>query len=174
MKSVRNLSTILFYLVKIMSLLFLLVGSYAMLVLLCYWVGVQTAPIQVNGDHFTIFYPFTQIPFLLGDYSTSYLSLSISIMFLYGIFLWLLANVFLVFTKQKIFIPANMRRLKIFYLFNLFAPLLYIILLIILKEQLRDAFVIIFLHLMLSVFIFFMTTIFQQGLVLQDEQDQTL
>jgi hypothetical protein len=174
MKLVRSLSLVLHNLSKIAGVFFISIVIYAVIVLLLQKAGISWAPVEVNDQQFIIYFPFTNAPFLLGDYTWSYISLNFSTFLLYGIFLWLLSKVFLAFMQKKIFIPENRGRLKNFYLFNLYVPLIYIFCLVVLKQEIRDAVIIVFLHLTLSVFIFFMATIFQQGLVLQEEQDQTL
>jgi hypothetical protein len=174
MKKVRNLAGILYYISSIMAWLFIIVGAYVLITILLHAGGIKGLPVEINNNHFTIFLPFSKRPFLLGDYTAAYLSVSLSVMILYAVFLWLLSAVFNVFKQQKIFIPASVRRLQHFYRFNFYIPLLYIICLVIFNLEIRDAVVIVLLHLMISVFIYFMATIFQQGLVLQEEQDQTL
>ena len=174
MKRVRDLATLLYYISRLAAWVFIIVGAYILITVLLYGWGIQGLPIETDRNHFTIFLPFSKVPFLLGDYTRAYLSVTLSILILYAIFLWLLSTVFQVFKQQKIFIPKSMRRLRNFYLFNFYIPVLYIVCLILFRLELRDAFIIVLLHLMISVFIFFMATIFKQGLVLQEEQDQTL
>jgi hypothetical protein len=58
--------------------------------------------------------------------------------------------------------------------FNLVVPSLFLIILAIIGHDLRDAIIIVFLHVMIGVFAFFMAAIFKQGLLLQEEQDLTL
>jgi len=173
MKKIRGLATFLFITSRIVSLAFAATGMYALTIVVLYKTGMQRIPLEVKNDHFVVFLPFSNIPFLLGDFNAAYLSISISIVVLYAIFLWLLSNVFLAFRQPKIFIPKNMKRLQHFYLFNFYVPLIYILSLVLWKQDFRDAILIVFLHLMISVFIFFMATIFRQGLVLQEEQDLT-
>jgi hypothetical protein len=174
MKRVRDLATVLYYLSRIIAILVGLIGMYVLLIIILSSLGIKGLPIDVTTGEFVIFLPFSKIPFLLGDYNNSYLSVSISILVLYAIFLWLLSRVFKVFKQQKIFIPKSVRSLRNFYLFNFYIPLLYLCCLVIFRLEFRDALIIVMLHLMISVFIYFMATIFQQGLVLQEEQDQTL
>lgn len=174
MKQVRNLATVLFYLSRLASILVGAIGIYIVLIIALSGLGVKQLPLDINNNYFVIYLPFSKIPFLLGDYNQSYLGVSISIVLLYAIFLWLLSRVFKVFKQQKIFVPVNVKYLRRFYLFNFYTPLLYLCCLILFKLEFKDALVVVLLHLMISVFIFFMATIFQQGLVLQEEQDQTL
>ena len=174
MKRVRNLAVALYYLSRIAAILFVTISAYILLIIVLSAFGIKGLPVDIDNAHFVIFLPFSKIPFLLGDYNNTFLSVSISTLTLYAIFLWLLSAVFNVFKQQKIFVPQSAKCFKNFYLFNFYIPLLYVCCLIIFKLELRDAVIIVLLHLMISVFIFFMATIFQQGLVLQEEQDQTL
>lgn len=174
MKRVKQISLAFYQLSRIAAVFFILLAVYGSSTLWLHKAGFVSAPVELSGEYFTIFFPFTRDPFLLGDYTVGYLFTSLSLLLLYGIFLWLLSKVFFVFMQPKIFVPANMQRFRNFYRFNLFVPLLFIFCLLLLGQQIRDAIIIAFLHLMLGIFIFFITTIFQQGLVLQEEQDQTL
>jgi hypothetical protein len=174
MKRVHDLAALLYYISKTIAWLFIIIGTYVLIIVLFYGWGIKGLPIAIDNNHFIIFLPFSKIPFLLGDYTRAYLSVSLSILALYAVFLWLLSAVFQVFKQQKIFIPKSVRRLKNFYRFNFYIPILYILFLMIFKLEFRDAIIIVLLHLMLSVFIFFMAIFFQQGLLLQEEQDQTL
>lgn len=174
MQSVRTLATLLYYISRTAACLFMIIGTYILIVVLLYGWGIEGLPIEIDSNHFIIFLPFSKVPFLLGDYTMVYLTVSLSILALYAVFLWLLSAVFQAFKQLKIFIPKSVQCLKNFYRFNFYAPVLYVLCLMIFRLELRDAIIIVLLHLMLSVFIFFMATFFQQGLVLQEEQDQTL
>lgn len=176
MKPVRITATILYYITRVAALAFLLTSIYAFIVLLLsFQTNMAGLPIEVkdNGS-FVIFFPFTNMPFLLGDYTRSYFLISTSTVALYGLFLWLLSCVFKAFRQQKLFIPKSVSQLQRFYLFNLGVPVIVLLLLAIFGHEIRDAIIIVFLHLMIGVFAFFMAAIFKQGLLLQEEQDLTL
>ena len=174
MKRIRGLATLLYYLGRLMAFVCLGIAAYAFTIIMLSKTGMKGLPIELSNNYFTIFLPFSRIPFLLGDNTRVYLFTSISIVTLYGAFLWLLADVFKAFMQNKIFILKNVKRLTRFYLFNFGVPVAYIICLSLFGVETRDALIIAFLHLMLGVFIYFMSIIFQQGLVLQEEQDLTL
>lgn len=175
MKQVRIIASGLFYLTRTAALLFLMTGIYAFVILaLSMYTSMDQLPIRVSDGSFVIFYPFTEQPFLLGDYTVSYFLISTSTVLLYGFFLWLLSCVFKAFRQQKLFIPRSVSRLERFYLFNLGVPILFLVILAFSGQELRDAVLIVFLHLMIGVFAFFMAAIFRQGLLLQEEQDLTL
>lgn len=175
MKRVKGIATILFYLTRCIALLFLLGGLYGSTVLFFTRGGNTGAwPIAVENDHFTLFYPFTRSPFFLGDYDPGFVLTSFSAILLYGIFLWLLASVFNAFRQDRLFTGKNVVRLLRFYVFNLIVPPLVLLVLFATGERIRDVLIICLLHVMLGIFVFFTTTIFRQGLLLQEEQDLIL
>ena len=104
MKTVRFTAGVLFYISTACAVLFLATAVYATIViLLFYYSSANWLPIQTDGNHFTIFYPFTKTPFLLGDYTLSYLFTYFFTVAFYGLFLWLLSGVFHAFKQQKLF-----------------------------------------------------------------------
>ena len=175
MNKVRLIASGLYYLTRLAAVLFLITGIYAFAVLaLSMYTNIPQLPIRVSDASFVIFYPFTKRPFLLGDYTLSYFLISTSTVILYGLFLWLLSCVFKAFRQQKLFIPRSVSRLERFYWFNVGVPVLFLVMLALSGQELRDVVLIVFLHLMIAVFAFFMAAIFKQGLLLQEEQDLTL
>jgi hypothetical protein len=175
MKTVRLTAGILYFLTRTASILYFITAAYALVVILLSMNFSSAAvPIRIWDGRFEIFYPFTQTPFLLGEYNGSFLSISISVMILYGIFLWLLSGVFHAFKQQKLFTKKGVLQLSRFYIVNLTVPVLFLAILAGLGQDIRDGIMIGFLHLIIGVFAFFMATIFRQGLVLQEEQDLTL
>ena len=175
MKTVRFIANILFYVSRIAAILFLVVATYALVViLLSLYSNASWIPIEVIDDRFQIFYPFTKTTFLLGDYTASYLITSLFTIFFYGFFLWFLSGVFYAFSQEKLFTKKGVNQLSGFYITNLIAPFLFLILLAIWHEEFSDVIRIIFLHLVIGVFAFFMAAIFKQGLLLQNEQDLTI
>jgi hypothetical protein len=176
MKSVRLLAGILYYLSRILSVIALSITVYATVVVLLYEMDSSlTLPIRVLGNgSFQLFLPFTKTTFLLGDYTASYLVSYLMIMAFYGLFLWLLADVFHAFKQPRLFTPSGVKRLSRFYLTNIIVPFVFILLLTIFGNELQDIVRITLLHLVIGVFAYFMAAIFKQGLVLQEEQDLTL
>ncbi|MCW3108985.1 MAG: hypothetical protein JWQ09_3491 [Segetibacter sp.] len=173
MKTVRHTATILFYLSRIMAVIVFVITVYALTVVLLSLNNHSTSlPIRVldNGS-FQIFYPFTKTPFLLGDYTLSYLLSNLLIIAFYGLFLWLLSDVFHAFKQTRLFTQKGVMQLSRFYITNLVVPLVFLILLAVFGEELLDIFRITLLHLVIGVFAFFMAAIFKQGLLLQEEQD---
>jgi hypothetical protein len=141
MKTARFIARILYYVTRISAVLYLLVTAYALAVVLLFLTtSASWLPVSVSASNgFVIYYPFTQTPFLLGDYS--------------------------LFTKK------GFSQLSRFYSVNLTVPVLILIILAVLGQEVQDIIRITFLHLVIGVFAFFMAAIFKQGLFLQEEQD---
>lgn len=173
MKTVRALAAVLYTCSRIASIVYLLTAVYTLGVVLLYTVTSSTsAPIRIlpNGG-FQIYYPFTTTPFLLGEYNAWYIGTSVLTISFYGLFLWLLGDVFYSFKQTKLFTRKGFLKLSRFYIANLTIPILIFILLASFGKELNDIIRITFLHLVVGVFAFFMAAIFKQGLNLQDEQD---
>lgn len=174
MKTVRFIAAILFYVTRIAAYLFLGTAAYATaVVLLSLGQAASWLPIEITGTYFTIFYPFTRMPFLLGDYTLSYLFTYLFTITFYGFFLWLLSGVFYAFKQPKLFTAKGVVQLSRFYLTNLIVPFVFLFLLLVFKDEMNDLVRIMFLHLVIGVFAYFMAAIFKQGLVLQEELDLT-
>jgi hypothetical protein len=172
MKTVRVVASILHYISKTGALLFLATGVYAAIVVLLFYYGsFSWLPIEVNQGYFTIFFPGTKTPFLLGDYSASYLFTYLFTIIFYGFFLWILGGVFHAFKQPRLFTKKGVSQLSRFYIINLVVPILFLLLVIFFRDETSDLVRIMFLHLVIGVFAFFMAAIFKQGLVLQEEQD---
>ena len=173
MKTVRFTARILFYLSRLGAILILTTALYALLVVLLSFSPMDGLPIAIQGNSFTIFYPFTTTPFLLGDYTVSYLVPNLAIIFFYGVFLWLLSGVFHAFKQVKLFTPKGVVQLSRFYITNLLVPFLFLLLFLLFRNEMSDLLRIILLHVIIVVFAYFMAAIFKQGLLLQEEQDLT-
>jgi len=174
MKTVRFVSNILFYASRVGASFFLLTTFYALIVVLLFANSHSSAiPMRVDDGGFQIFFPFTHKPFLLGDYTASYLVPYLITFGFYGLFLWLLSGVFHAFKQPKLFTRKGVNQLSRFYIANLTVPFLFVLLLVLFQGEFSDIVRIIFLHIILGVFAFFMAAIFRQGLILQEEQDLT-
>jgi hypothetical protein len=167
MKSVRLVSTILFYLSRVLA------WGYG---LSCLYAGFCLATgicLQLNetGTRFAVLFPFSGPPFLLGDFDGAFIFEMLLLLGLYGLFFWLLGNVFRTFSRPKLFTERGVRDLRYFYLGNWILPGLTTLVLAIVSGvgDVAQAFIV--LHGLLGVFTFFMAAIFQQGLQLQREQD---
>ena len=93
----------------------------------------------------------------------------LTLMTSYGIFFWLLSNVFHSFKQEPLFTKQDVDSLIAFTVANVLIP--FSVAWGIFRNDGDAAVVIIALHLILGVFSYFMTAIFQQGFSLQREQD---
>ena len=174
MKTVRFVASILYTLSKAGGILLMVTAAYATLVLALFqWGQPSWLPVEVIQDHFRIFFPFTRATFLLGDYTLSFLITNISTLIFYGIFLLLLSEVFHAFKQSRLFTQSGVASLSRFYMTNLAAPVLFLVLLLFFGVEKGDILRITLLHIIIGVFAFFMAAIFKQGLLLQEEQDLT-
>ncbi|WP_418509984.1 DUF2975 domain-containing protein [Corallibacter sp.] len=160
------ISKVLYYISRILGGLYLITGVYG----LFSW--VTNTHLLIKDKQTIITYPFTEASFLILDSNTTYLIFSFLIPVLgYGLFFWLLSNVFKVFYQDKLFTAKNIVHLRRFYLVNIFLPTVLTIFTSFFMPIEHEMFLIIILHLVLGVFVFFMSEIFNQGLHLQNEQD---
>ena len=174
MKPVRTIAVVLFFVTRTLAILYLLTGVYITIVLVLPNSSSGLFRVQENGS-FEILLPFTNAPFLLGDNTPAFLTMMVSIVFFYGVFLWLLSGVFNTFRKQKLFTEPGVKSLSRFYLLNLIVPGVAVILVFMFyNEMLGDILMLTFLHVIMGIFAWFMAAIFRQGLLLQEEQDLTL
>lgn len=173
MKFTKHLASILFYITRVIALLYSLMAIYLTFTLTIFKI-TSKGPVDVKDGSFTIFYPFTKIPLFLGDYTTHYISTTMLTLGIYILFLWLLSNVFNAFRGARLFTRQNVSRLSRFTILNILGPLLALLLLVVLGQTYPNAIVIVLLHILLGIFSFFMASIFKQGLQLQEEQDLTI
>jgi hypothetical protein len=169
MKNVKLFSAILFNITRIVAILYFLVTIYALISFVTEWSYIT----KDGGENFVIYYPFTNIPFLLGENNWSYKIFNFLIpLGFYGVFFLLVSNVFNVFKKPKLFTESGVRQLKWFYLANIFAPTIIILLASFFAGHIEDGLELVaVIHFFLGVFAYFLAAIFKQGLNLQNEQD---
>lgn len=174
MKSVKIVAGILKLISYIMSAFYLLTSVYGAIVII-FLRNPELGFFTVIGDgSFKINYPFSNMPFLVGDNTARYLLMLVVTFLGYGIFALLLGKVFWVFTRAKLFTSAALRWLKVFYLYNFIAPLSVLILNLFFTDDIRDYVIISILHAIIGVFAWFFSVMFKQALFLQEEQDLTL
>lgn len=168
MNKVKIISRILFYLTRFLSVFYFWMPAHSILALLTGW----SLTFKENGKYFNVCWPFTQKPFLVGDYNIGYIVFEFLIpLSLYGLFFLLVGNVFKIFFQDKMFTPNNVRHLKRFYWANLILPGVAVLLASIFAELDELAEILIALHFFLGIFAYFLAAIFKQGLNLQNEQD---
>src|SRR5262245_33166152 len=127
MKAVRLIAGILFYISRVGAVFLLITGIYEVVILLLsYYTSLSGLPVNIEQGYFTIFFPFTHKPFLLGDYTKYYFFTSVLTVVVYGFFLWLLSSVFQSFRQKKLFTQQGVNRLARFYIINLAVPALFL------------------------------------------------
>jgi hypothetical protein len=168
MNSVKIVSRILFYITRVLSFAYFF---SALLSVFALTTGLGLG-FSKEKKYFHVFYPFTKIPFLIGDYNIPYIVFTFLLpISLYGLFFLLVSNVFKVFFQPRLFTQYGIGRLKGFYLANLIIPGVTILLTSIFTEVDDAAVVFIALHFILGVFAFFLAAIFKQGVHLQNQSD---
>jgi len=170
MKIVRFISSALFALTRFLSLIYFATGIYGIVAL----ASGSPSLVDIADERFVIYYPFTESPFLLGDYNQLYILEMFGVVLIYGLFFWLLSGVFSAFRQPKLFTIDGVRKLSRFYILNLVVPPLALLLMLIFSITEVPAQLIAVLHIIIGVFAFFMAAIFRQGLNLQNEQDYTI
>ncbi|GAB3989812.1 hypothetical protein GCM10028807_15520 [Spirosoma daeguense] len=169
MKKVRIIATGLLYLSRAAAIPYLATALYC---IVCFMFQKSLVHPFDGGQRFVINYPFTQKRFLIGDeYSFPYIFEMIAFIGLYGLFFWLLGNIFKTFREKRLFTEKGVSRLTIFYLLNFLVPLPFLILHIAYAYEVETLVILTMLHTVLGVFAYFMAVIFSRGLHLQQEQD---
>lgn len=169
MKRVKFIAAILYYITRVIAISYLLATGYSLVSLLTRW----SYGTKDNGKYFSIYYPFTQSPFLNGENTWAYkiFNFLLPIGF-YGIFFLLVSNVFLIFKQPKLFTVYGIKQLRYFYLVNIFVPPLTIVSASIFAGNIEESLEwVAVIHFFLGVFAYFLAAIFKQGLHLQNEQD---
>lgn len=164
----KPISNLLFYLTRIASFSFLLTTAYG---LISFVFKTKKFQLTKDAENFQINLPFSDSPFLLGQNSASAIWEMILGIMLYGLFFWLLSNVFNVFRQPKLFTTKNVNHLTIFYAANFIIPVVMLLFLLITGTYTRSFMPLALMHLLLGIFICFMTVIFKRGLHLQNDHD---
>lgn len=168
MKLVRVLASFLYVLTKIAAFFYLLTAVYALVN--CLFEGPFFEKMELN--RFAINFPFTTQHFLLGsEYTLAYVSEMVLGLALYGLFFWVLSNVFKTFKQERLFTKQGLKNLKRFYQFNLLLYPVVIVIWTLFSIEDFPFFAMIIAHAIMGIFIFFMAAIFEQGVNLQSEQD---
>lgn len=169
MKNVKIIATTLFYITRLLAILYLATTLYSIISLLTEWNYFT----KDNGKYFTVCFPFTETPFLNGENNWAYkiFNFIVPIGF-YGLFFLLVSNVFNVFKQPKLFTVYGVNQLRWFYLSNMTIPWMTILLATIFYGKIEEGLEwVAIIHFFLGVFAYFLAAIFKQGLQLQNEQD---
>ncbi|MDN4163942.1 DUF2975 domain-containing protein [Cytophagales bacterium LB-30] len=168
MQTVKIVAKILFYISGLLAGFYLVVPAYSALSLLTGW----WLELGEGGNRFYICYPFTETHFLIGQYHLPYIVFNFLLPLLcYGLFFWLLAQVFRVFFQPKLFTEVGVAHLSRFYQANFLVPSLVTILMSFFVDLDNVTWVLIGAHAIMGVFAYFLAAIFRQGVHLQHEQD---
>ncbi|MGN8067747.1 DUF2975 domain-containing protein [Mucilaginibacter sp. SG564] len=169
MKRVRVIAASLFYISRAVAIPYLATALYS---LLCIVLSLPAYQVINGGRRFVINYPFTDSRFLIGDDVRFYYKFElVALLSLYGLFFWLLGNIFNTFRQSKLFTVQGVKRLQIFYILNFVVPLPFLIGHIIYSYEVNLLIALALLHAVVGIFAYFMAVIFKQGLNLQNEQD---
>jgi hypothetical protein len=169
MKNVKIVSTVLFYITRILAVMYLCIALYSLIVLLTEWSYIT----KKGGNNFAICFPFTDTPFLVGENNWGYKLFNFLLPIgAYGFFFLVLSNIFSVFRGAKLFTQYGVDQLHYFFLGNIIIPFSLILLASIFAGKIEEGLEwLAVVHFFLGVFAFFMAAIFRQGLLLQKEQD---
>lgn len=166
MKKTKIISKVLFVIARSLTWIYFITSIYGLVSL------ITNINLQTDEHKIIVEYPFTDISFLILDNSLNYVLFAFLLpMLSYALFFWLLSNVFKVFLQDKLFTKSNIIHLKRFYLTNIFLPILLVTFSSFFIEVENGIIMITALHLLLGVFIFIFSEIFNQGLTLQNEHD---
>jgi hypothetical protein len=168
MRAVKIVSRILFYISRLLCLLYFGMALQSLISLSTGW----SLLFKDGKKYFKVCLPFTQHPYLVGDYNIPYIIFDFLLpLSLYGLFFLLLGNVFKVFFQPKLFTRYGVKQLKLFYICNFVLPATALLLAGLFTEIDDIAAPLVFFHFILGIFAFFLAAIFTQGLHLQNEQD---
>lgn len=170
MKTVRFVARFLLALSRMLAVGYLISFLLSLVALTSGW----SLNLVSENRRFEIYYPFTKVPYLLGEYNPGYMLMFLLLLGLYAIFFFLVGNVFKVFTRSKLFTTYGIRQLRNFYLGNLIMPICAGAVIAICYGFESPMVILVILHMILGVFTYFMAAIFEQGLVLQSENDLIL
>ena len=169
MKPVRIIARLLYYVSLILCFFYSLAGIYVAFAV------ISKAPYAFRlieeSKKFVVSLPFGSRPYFIGDNYTGYMVQMVALLLLYGLFFWLLSQVFKTFTQKKLFTKTGITHLQRFYLANLIIPAVAYFVLMLVNEEAEDVFMLVILHAIIGVFAYFIATIFKQGVLLQNEQD---
>lgn len=168
MKFSTTFSALLSYMARFFAVLYLSSSLYSAITIV-----FQTASyaLKDGGRNFVIRFPFSEVGFLAGENYARYKFEMVMGIGLYGVFLWMLANLFNAFRQPRLFNQKSITILTWFYRSNFCIPILFLLLHILTNDELSVLVILTLLHAVVGIFAYFMAVIFKQGLKLQTEQD---
>jgi len=128
--------------------------------------------ISENEAMLYLLFPFSENIFLIVENNMFYIICSFTVpLLLYALFFYFASNVFRVFTRAKLFTKENVKHLRLFYRSNLFIPFPVTLFASFFVEIPNAMWVLILVHFILGILIYFLSEIFMQGIGLQNEQE---
>ena len=121
MKQIKKISKILFYVTRTIAFFYVLTAIFSFV---SFAFKTKNFELTKEAENFQINFPFSHTPFLVGQNNPSAIWEMILGILLYGLFFWLLSNVFNVFAQPKLFIEKNVKTLTVFYIANFIIPIL--------------------------------------------------
>lgn len=168
MNKVKIISRLLFYITRLLALVYFAMALHSIIALVTKW----SLHFKDGEKYFQVSFPFSNTVYLVGDYNLPYIIFDfLMVLIFYGLFFLLVSNVFKVFFQPRLFTEYSIKHLKIFYLANLIIPVLAVLAAAIFTQVDKEVTVLILLHFILGIFAYFLAAIFKQGLNLQKEQD---
>ena len=161
MKKVQLISKILHFVCRVLLVLYGLTFLHALIAIV-----FKTSSLNIieEGKRFEIYYPLCKVSFLIGYFEKGYIIFGfLMILGLYAFFFNLLGNFFKAFSSKKLFIEQNHKYMIWFSYANLGLPILAIILASFSFPITREIQVLGALHVLLGVFAYFLSAIFNQG-----------
>ncbi len=164
----KSVSTVLFFITRaivICCFVFILFLTFSFL---------SDDLITVSNGEFNIKLPLTD-SFIKGQYDSNVIISIFTSFIFYGFFFYVLSLVFKVFKQNPIFSNKAISYLSLFTSVNILACLVLIgINFFVLNEVLLESMVYGMMHIILAIFVAFITAIFKQGFQLQQENDLTI
>ena len=168
MKASKILAKVLFWVFRILFFAYLLVLTYALFALIS---GYKTQ-VSTDGADLVIQSPFGVSSLLNLENSFAYILFAFLMpMVLYVLFFFFTADVFRMFSRERLFLDRNVRYMKLYFRLNLFLPLPTAVLAGLFTEVNMLVWNLVFIHFILGIFTFFIAELFYRGSLLQNDQD---
>ncbi len=164
----KSLSQLLFYVVRITTI------GYLISLLFIVFSLISHISMTVSDQQFQIKIPMTDFV-IKGNYDLRTM-IAITVFFIfYTVFFYVLSMVLKTFKEEILFTKTAIKYLMYFTILNLFFPVLYGILQVIISKRIDfNDLSIAFLHIILGIFSMFIIAIFKQGVQLQEETELTI
>lgn len=166
----KSISRFLFFVSRVLTFCSLAMLLY---IVIAWFSGM----LELDGEgRFTLSLPFSN-SVIKGIYSSFTLLSILSVFLYYTAFIFLLSMLFQTFSSEPLFTNNALRYLKYFTVLNIACPLLFLLILLLFFANGRLAIediTISTLHMLMGLFAAFISAIFKQGVVLQEENNLTI